>query len=136
MSDPIGYEAVLEAWNSICAGVLAKAETLNEPRRKVIRARWRDLGGLDGILALFQRVRASPFLTGQTDEPFFATFDWVMGPKNFPKVLDGNYDDRAGKVGGHGRGRASPRRYTDTQLRYFESNPDRDPRPLEERCAS
>ena len=46
----------------------------------------------------FQTVAASAFLTGRTvgtadREPFRATFDWLMGPKNFDKVLTGKYSD-------------------------------------------
>lgn len=43
-------------------------------------------------------IAASSFLTGKTPgqegrEPFRATFDWVLGPKNFDKILSGKYTD-------------------------------------------
>jgi hypothetical protein len=44
-------------------------------------------------------IQQSSFLTGKVpgrdgDEPFRASFDWIMGPKNFDKVLSGKYSDQ------------------------------------------
>lgn len=125
--DRVEYQAVSDAWNAICGDRMPRVETLNDSRRKAIRARWRELGGIEGLERLFRRARASAFLTGATDQGFRATLDWVLAPRNVPKVLDGNYDDRPG--GGNGRDRPRGQRPIHPTLeRYYRDNPDRDPR--------
>lgn len=46
-------------------------------------------------------VEGSPFLLGQVagkkSEPFFATFDWLICPNNYQKVIEGNYLKRSAK---------------------------------------
>ena len=54
--------------------------------------------GLDGFLAAIARARASPLLGG-TDPPHWFTFDFIVNPTNFDKVMDGNYDNRAKSIG-------------------------------------
>jgi uncharacterized protein YdaU (DUF1376 family) len=44
--------------------------------------------------SFFELVAASDFLSGRTAKPFNATIDWLLGPENFPKVIEGNYDNR------------------------------------------
>ena len=41
-----------------------------------------------------QRIRSSDFLKGQSKSGFIITFEWFVRPNNFPKVLEGNYDNR------------------------------------------
>ncbi|AWE74359.1 phage replication O, N-terminal -containing domain protein [Pseudomonas aeruginosa] len=41
-------------------------------------------------------MKASPFLMGKVPgrngaKPFRATFDWLIAPSNFVKVVEGNY---------------------------------------------
>lgn len=40
---------------------------------------------------LFAYVAKSPYLTGQTEQRFEATFDWLLKPANLAKVKEGNY---------------------------------------------
>jgi predicted phage replisome organizer len=40
-------------------------------------------------------VRNSPFLLGKKGkEPFYITFDWIIKPSNFIKIIEGNYLDK------------------------------------------
>ncbi|MDY7525505.1 hypothetical protein [Sphingomonas sp. 10B4] len=59
-------------------------------RQAAMRARLRD-DGLDGWKAGIARARASPFLTGSPPPSWF-TFDFIVKPGNFAKVIEGNYD--------------------------------------------
>jgi uncharacterized protein YdaU (DUF1376 family) len=43
-----------------------------------------------------QKVRASPFLRGDVTD-FRATLNWLITRRNFDKVMDGDYDQRADK---------------------------------------
>ena len=113
----IPYKQVIDSWNSICGDVLQKVTLLNDPRRAAIRQRIKDADGADALAVVFQRVRASHFLSGygrgkDGGSPFRATFDWVMAPKNWAKVVDGNYDNR-------GAGRTSTRKNS-TDLRGYD----------------
>lgn len=53
--------------------------------------------------SFFESVTASDFLSGRTTKPFSATIDWLLGPENFPKVIEGNYANRKSNgAGAHG----------------------------------
>lgn len=66
---------------------------MNDARRKAIRARWNEYGDLDTFRDMFARTAASGFLSGGAGG-WKASFDWLMKPGNFVKVLEGNYDNR------------------------------------------
>ena len=98
------YQGVVDAFNETCVS-LSRVKSLSEARRKAIRARLRQYS-MDDLRTAFSKVEASPFLKGQNDRNWVATFDWVMKDTNLAKILDGNYDPR-----GHpqsGSSRASP----------------------------
>lgn len=60
-----------------------------------LRARWREdkeRQSLPWWDALFREIKTCPFLVGgKTD--FMATLGWIVGPKNFTKILNGAYRD-------------------------------------------
>jgi len=104
------YAALLEAYH---AGLpmLPAVSVLNEPRREHLRARWREVcaqerfdadAGLEWFRWYFGHAAQSRHLTGRgrpnrdTGRVWHATFDWLLLPTNFVKVIDGNYaDERA-----------------------------------------
>jgi len=82
----------------------------NEERQRLMRARWREQSQPNGKrpgytteeagLAFWRRyfgyVAQSEFLTGRAPGreggvPFVATLEWLIRPKNFAKVVEGNY---------------------------------------------
>ena len=71
---------------------------ITPPRQAALRARIRDFRSYEfpdanqGMQSLIAKIRGSPFLTGQTDAAFRASFDWILKPKNFHKIMDGNYE--------------------------------------------
>lgn len=84
---------ITEAWNSLGLQQLTKV-TGESKRGGMLRARVREYG-VDAVLQAIENVRHSSFLKGQGNGSFVITFDWFVRPNNFPKVLEGNYDDRA-----------------------------------------
>jgi len=66
---------------------------LAEHRKRNIRARIREYGK-DAVIEVVKKAAASSFLNGGGDKGFVADIDWMMGPRNFPKILDGFYDRR------------------------------------------
>ncbi len=77
-------------------GLMAKRNGWPEPtkltpdRRKKLRARL-DEHGPDGWQNMLDRADASQFLK----ETFKLNFDWVLEPKNFRKVVEGNYENKS-----------------------------------------
>jgi hypothetical protein len=69
-----------------------KVTKITAHRRAAILARAREYSPEDVIRALHKR-RHSRFLSTVFGDGRGAGIDWIFGPKNFPKVLDGNYDD-------------------------------------------
>lgn len=62
-------------------------------RAEWLKARRREYGD-DAIMEMIEKASMSKFLNGYNTRGFVASFDWMMRPNNFPKVLEGNYDDR------------------------------------------
>lgn len=61
-------------------------------RAESLKARRRQYGD-DAIEEMFMKAANSSFLNGFNRKGWTATFDWLIRPNNFPKVLEGNYDD-------------------------------------------
>lgn len=68
--------------------------TSDSKRGGMLRARVNEYG-VDKVLEAIEKVRNSDFLKGQNKSGFIITFEWFVRPNNFPKVLEGNYDNRA-----------------------------------------
>lgn len=97
------YGKAVEAFNEICPS-LPKVRSITAQRRKAIKAAAKMLEDTGGFPALFRKVEASDFLTGRNGGWNGCGFDWIIKPANLTKILEGNYDNRAG---------ASPPDYTD-----------------------
>lgn len=65
-------------------------------RAEWLLARRREYGD-DAIFRMIDKASSSVFLNGHNQKGFTASFDWLIRPNNFPKVLEGNYDDEKRK---------------------------------------
>jgi hypothetical protein len=63
---------------------------LSGTRRKLLRGRLTDAGGLPGFLAVLAKAEASRFIC---DEMKGWSLDWFLKASNFTKVREGNYDN-------------------------------------------
>ena len=99
LSSPLPFQRVVEGFNKELGGRLPQVQGLTEKRRAAVRARVAEYG-LDAVWRVFGKVRASGFLTGENSRGWRADFDWIFRPGNFPKILEGNYDDTPGGMGG------------------------------------
>ena len=102
--------AILEIgsnWNILASSVgLPQIDTIDGDRKRSVDARSRELAAnyefhdpVAGFAFLFAKVRGSPFLCGQVPSrdgrpAFRATFDWCVSPKNFRKIMEGNYENQ------------------------------------------
>lgn len=86
-SSPTDEEEAFEEF-AACAGEFGwpKPRGLEADRRKKLRARLAE-HGLEGWRQMLANARASDFLRRK----FALKLDWVLEPKNFRKVLEGNY---------------------------------------------
>lgn len=92
---------ITEAWNALGLGQISKL-TGSSKRGGMLRARVNEYGA-DAVLTAIEKIRNSSFLRGQNRRGWTITFDWFVRPNNFPKVLEGQYDDHEGTASGYDR---------------------------------
>lgn len=102
------YERLVEFFNAETRGVFGVIKMpLSATRRGMIAARIREHGE-EAFLDAVKRAAQSAFLRGQNNRGWRATFDWIIRPTNFEKIISGNYDNtgtehyRAAKGGAGG----------------------------------
>jgi len=89
------YDAIIDAWNSLTEVGVNPIRSINvgSKRADCLRARIREYGE-SAVLEAIDNVRTSDFLQGKGNKGWIITFDWFVLPTNFPKVLEGNYNNR------------------------------------------
>lgn len=117
---PQDVRQVVEAWNSLGVQVLRKVPPSTTKTGQMLRARIREYG-IGSVLEAVEMVRASDFLMGRTNADWRITFDWFVRPNNFPKVVNGNYDNRAKKQPETKKAREMQSNY-DMMKRWAESH--------------
>ena len=86
---------IIEYFNDKMTGKSIKpivSITDNTRRAEWLLARRREYGD-DAVFRMIDKASESAFLNGHNQRCFTASFDWLIRPNNFPKVLEGNYDD-------------------------------------------
>lgn len=86
---------VVDAWNGLQGyGIKPVSRVSSDSKRyKSLTARIREYG-TDRVLDAVERIKNSDFLKGINKNGWTITFDWFVLPNNFPKVLEGNYDNQ------------------------------------------
>lgn len=86
------FKKIQEEWNSLKDIGIAPIRSIgqNSNRAKLLRARIREYG-FGSFREVVSQIRDSTFLQGQGSKGWMVTFDWVIKPNNYPKVLEGNY---------------------------------------------
>ncbi len=89
--EPLNFEGIVSYFNEKTNGVFGIVRLpLSEKRKTLIRARIRE-HGKEAFGRVIRMAAESDFLKGQNKTGFIATFDWLIKPTNFEKVLSGNY---------------------------------------------
>lgn len=88
-------KAMAVIWRDVCGDVLPVPRTLDKARQASLRRRYLDTfeRSLDCWKDFCQRVRGSPFLTGENKSGWRADLDFMLKPVNANKLLEGGYDD-------------------------------------------
>ena len=94
---PHEIESAFSAYNEMAQrSGLPKAQRLTESRRKKLRRRLADAGGIEGWQAACEKVGASRFCCGQNDRGWVADLDFMLQESSFTKLMEGKYDNRGG----------------------------------------
>ena len=87
------FQEITTLWNSLSDIGITPIRVINKDsmRAKLLRARLREYGK-DSFAEVVEQIKASDFLQGRTgSRPWQVTFDWVIKPANYAKVLEGTY---------------------------------------------
>lgn len=86
----------IDAWNSLVDCGIKPVQRIHSGTKRYdsLVARIREYG-VDDVLNAIDKIRHSKFLLGKSGgkRQWSIKFDWFVLPNNFPKVLEGNYDD-------------------------------------------
>lgn len=90
--ESVDYDKLVDFFNATTGGIFGVLQKpLGDMRRKMVRARIQQ-HGKKAFEEVIRKAVNSDFLRGQNG--FTATFDWLIKPTNFEKVLSGNYDNK------------------------------------------
>lgn len=87
---------VVDAWNLLSKYGIRRISRLHSGSKRYnsLIARLNEYGE-DEVMSAIENVKHSDFLQGkEPGKSWVITFDWFVLPSNFPKVLEGNYDNR------------------------------------------
>lgn len=87
--EKISYVKLIEFWNEKTKCKWGKLTSIENNRRKMLRARIAEHGKAALITAI-EKAAASEFLAGAA----WFNFDWMIRPNNFDKIISGNYDNK------------------------------------------
>ncbi|QDO99095.1 hypothetical protein FNB15_18270 [Ferrovibrio terrae] len=96
-------DAAVAAWNQLAdEQSLARVQKLTDSRRAKLRKRIAEAGGLEGWRIALGKVRANRWMLGSNKDGWRASFDFLLQPESFTKLMEGGYDRAAGQRGGSG----------------------------------
>lgn len=93
-SEKGSHQDIVNAWNNELVPLgIPKINGIRSKRATMVSARIKEYGK-ESFFKCIEEVKQSSFLQGKTKKPWTGfTFDWLICPSNFPKVLEGNYND-------------------------------------------
>lgn len=93
-AEHIDYSELVKFFNEETKGVFGTVRTpLSDSRKGMINARIKSYGKKT-FADMIHRAYQSDFLKGQNKKGWTASFDWLIKPTNFEKVISGNYDNK------------------------------------------
>lgn len=93
-AEHIDYFELVKFFNEKTQGVFGNIRMpLSDKRKGMINARIKTYGK-ETFAKMIQIAYQSDFLKGQNKKGWTASFDWLIKPTNFEKVISGNYDNK------------------------------------------
>lgn len=100
--EKIDYRNLISFFNDTTKGVFGNIRyPLSDKRKGMINARIKE-HGKRAFVEMIQKAYESDFLKGQNSRNFTASFDWLIKPTNFEKVISGNYDNKNSRTSASG----------------------------------
>ena len=87
--EKIDYQKLIAFWNEKTQGRWGTLRNIENNRRKMVRARIRTYGKEAFMEAIIKACTSDFLATAQ-----WFSFDWLVCPNNFDKVISGNYDNK------------------------------------------
>lgn len=88
-------DRALAIWNEMAKRIgLPVALKMTDDRRRQLRRRLKEHGGIEGWRFACEKVRDSPYLRGENDKGWRADIDFLVSPRKFLRVIEGFYDDK------------------------------------------
>lgn len=87
---------IVEKWNSLSEYGIRRVSRLNSGSKRYnsLISRLNEYGE-EEVMKAIENIKHSDFLQGkEPGKSWEITFDWFVLPSNFPKVLEGNYENR------------------------------------------
>lgn len=92
-AERINYEELINFFNEETKGVFGTIRSpLSSKRKGMVNARIKT-HGKEMFANMILKAYQSDFLKGQNKNAWRASFDWLIKPTNFEKVISGNYDN-------------------------------------------
>lgn len=87
-------QRAVDKWNELTSVGIKSVSKLSSSSQRYDRLKARiNEYGIDDVLLAIDKIKDSDFLQGKSKKSWVITFDWFVRPNNFPKVLEGNYDN-------------------------------------------
>lgn len=93
---------IIEEWNKLELQNLRSINS-NTKRHTSLKARIKEYS-LEEVVQAIKSINESSFLKGQNNRGWTITFDWLVKPNNFVKVIEGNYLDKGDSNGANTTG--------------------------------
>lgn len=89
----VDYEAYRQAFLEACPSLPQPSEAAkwSAGRKKAVRDK--RMSPVE-MRSVFERVEKSDFLSGRNGKWDGCSFDWILKPSNWQKIIEGNYDNR------------------------------------------
>jgi hypothetical protein len=90
-SDNVDFSSFMDYFNQTFTGKLPGISKMTDSRKAAVKARIAEYGK-ESILKAYKNILSSPFLLGENDAGWNCDFDWIFKPRNYIKILEGNYN--------------------------------------------
>jgi uncharacterized protein YdaU (DUF1376 family) len=87
----VALSEIFDAWNTLDCGV-PKSLVVSDKRRRTLQLRLHEPFFAANWRPALVKIAVSPFLRGENDRGWRATFDWFITPDAVPKIMEGKYD--------------------------------------------
>lgn len=94
----IQCEKYLKLWNSLENLGIQPIRAITDQRKAMLKPRLKQYGE-NSFAECVEQIKRSDFLQGKNNKAWVITFDWMIKPRNYPKVLEGNYRNKNDSAG-------------------------------------